>query len=247
MPMRKKRVGLLIDIAIVCAILAIGSYLALRSVAGFLQNREYFKIKYVKCNDSAIDVARLLGKNIFSLDLKEQARNLRAQYPAYQSIKLTKYLPNCLLLECKKRKAVAVVRLYRFFSVGEDAVLFESDTQGFDQPLPVITGLETKIFGPKSGIRYNVKELNSALELIRQVNSIAALKNYKINKIDVSKADNLSFYILNNIEIRIGGNDIARKVKILPSLFTHIGANINKLKYIDLRFKEPVIKYKNET
>jgi len=244
--MKKKKLDLLIDIAVVCVILAIGAYLALRSVSGFLKSREYFKIKYVKCNDASIDLNYLRGENIFFLDLKEEIRNLRAAYPEYQSIKITKYMPSAILVQCEKRKAVASVRLYRYFLVGEDAVLFNGDTQGIDAGLPVIVGLETKIFGPRPGIRYNIKELNLALDVIREVNSIPALQNCKISRIDASKAENLFFYIFNNIEIRIGEADIAGKIKLLPSVLLHVGENLIKLKYIDLRFKEPVIKYRNE-
>jgi cell division septal protein FtsQ len=241
--MKKKKTDLLVDALILGLVLAIALYFILRCLSGFLQSREYFNVKYIRSNDDTIDLSYLKGRNIFSLDLEKQAKGLRAAYPAYNSIRLTRYPPNGVIAEFKKRAPLAYIKLARYFLVGEEAVLFDGALKGTDAALPVITGLESKMLGAKPGMRYNIKELNLALELIRRVNNTVELKNYKISRINVSSADKMSFFIPNNVEIKIGDNDIAGKVKLLTPLLAHVGRGFSNVKYIDLRFKEPVIKY----
>ncbi len=114
-----------------------------------------------------------------------------------------------------------------------------------NQNLPLIIGLESKIFGAKSGTGYaQVKELEVSLTLIQEASLIRGLKGYQIKRIDASSLANLAFYILENIEIKIGPNDIGNKLSLLNSVLAQIKGDLNRIRYIDLRFKEPVIKYK---
>ena len=244
--MKKKKTDLLVDILLLCLVLAIALYLIFRCLSGFLQSREYFRVKYIQSNDASVDLSYLKGKNIFLLDLEKQARSLRAAYPAYKSIRLTRYPPNGIIAAFKRRPPLAYIKLSRYMLVGEDAVLFDAALKGPDADLPVIIGLESKMLGAKPGMRYNIKELNLALELIQQFHNAGELKNFKISRINVSSAPNMSFFLPNNVEIKIGESDISSRVGLLAPLLTHVGQGYLNIKYIDLRFKEPVIKYYDE-
>jgi hypothetical protein len=158
-------------------------------------------------------------------------------------IRLIRYLPNCILADFKRRKAVAYVKLYRNFLVDDEGVLFRPERGDPNPVLPVILGLETKIFGPKQGERPNIGELKLALDLIKERDKIKELRDYKIKEIDASSAMSLSFTVLENTEVKIG-QDIKEKLRIFSSLLPHIRSDFNRIRYIDLRFKEPVIKYK---
>jgi cell division septal protein FtsQ len=244
--MKKKKTDLLVDILLLCLVLAIALYFILRCLSGFLQSREYFKVKYIQSNDASVDLSYLKGRNIFLLDLEKQAKLLRATYPAYKSVRLTRYPPNGIIAKFQRRQPLAYIKLSRYLLVGDDAVLFDAVLKGPEAELPVIFGLETKMLGAKPGMRYNIRELNLALELIREFNNAGELKNFKINRINVLAAANMSFFLPNNVEIKIGDSDISARVKLLAPLLNHVGQGYVNIKYIDLRFKEPVIKYFDE-
>lgn len=244
--MKKRKLKIPFRIIIFILILLSAIYLFFRFLSGFLGTSEYFNIKTIRTNDKNIDLSYLLGRNIFSLNLDREAQKILAMYPDYHKISLIRHLPNCISADFKKREAAAYVRLYRYFAVDQEGVLFNLEHSDILNPnLPIIVGLETKIFGPKSGSKYyGVKELALSLDLIREIKDIGGLENYGIKKIDASNLANFSFYIQANIEIKIGQSNINHKLRLLNSIITQLGEGLTKIKYIDLRFKEPVIKYK---
>lgn len=246
--MKKRRLKIPVSTIIIILILLSAIYIFLKFLSGFLWTSEYFNIKTVKVNEKDIDLSFLLGKNIFALDLKKEAKEISTMYPNYYKVRLVRQLPNGISVKLEKRKPLAYLRLYRYFAIDEEAVLFNLDSDNALNPnLPIILGLETKIFGPKGGKRYcDIKELALCLDLIREIKGIRGLKDYKIKKIDVSFFPNFSFYILENIEIKIGTSNINHKLRLLNSILTNPRQDLSRIQYIDLRFKEPVIKYKYE-
>ena len=139
-----------------------------------------------------------------------------------------------------------------------DLALFElpQGQQAWD--LPVIIGLERKIPGPRPGKRYNIKELITALNIIKGIETNGLFKKYKIERIDITNPANISCFIrlsgysqgqvvtnLAALEVKMGQDDSGDKIRVLAGLFTQLQDDIGKIKYIDLRFKEPVIKFKD--
>ena len=88
------------------------------------------------------------------------------------------------------------------------------------------------------------------------------MRGYRINKIDVETASDVTIFIpidLNNeahskwqptlrqniLEVRISQGNIVEKMAVISGLINQERHNLNNIKYIDLRFKEPVIKFKD--
>jgi len=130
--------------------------------------------------------------------------------------------------------------------------------------LPVIVGLETKIFGAKAGKRYTSPELTLALNIIGELKSNRFLKSYKIRRVDVTNLQNAAFFIpflalsadkvqpqqgsprsLEGLEVRIGTDNIKNKMMMLAGIFLQSKNDILNIKYVDLRFKDPVIKLRD--
>lgn len=222
----------------------------------------YFTIKDIISREANIaDLSYLIGRNIFSIDLRRESEHISEFFPDYSKIKLFRVLPNRIFVDFIKRKPVAFVKLYRYFVLDKEGVLFYGSYQPPELELPVIVGLETKIFGPQAGKKYSVKELLLALDIIREVKRNRALKNYKIKKIDVLNPANAVIFIsllqkvpdnsggqalagFENLEVRIGQDNIKDRIVILAGLFTQAKKDLVNIKYIDLRFKDPVIKLK---
>jgi len=206
----------------------------------FLNFSDFFKIKYIK-NDVSI-LSYLKGKNIFSVNLKEEAKVIERLYPQYRYVRLIRILPNCLYVDFIKREPLAYVKLKDYFYIDEEAVLFDIDTP---KEVPIILGLENKISNPASGRKYNIKELNFAIELIKQIKTIRPLNLLKIKELNVEDLRYVTFLIAEDLEVRIGQEEIKDKLQILSNLINQLKNDLANIKYIDLRFKEPTVKLKN--
>lgn len=229
-----------------------------------LINASYFDVREVMVKGGKADVLeRLKGRNILTLDLDALSRELSRIYPEYSRILLVKVMPDRIFAEFVKRKPIAFVKLKKFYVLDEDGVLLDATGDPLESELPVVTGLENRISSIKPGRQYNVRDLNVALFILKEARSNKTLKDYKIKKIDVAVPSSTSLYIplqypvldyqkgknlsvIESVEIRIGQDNLRRKLSLLGDLF--LSANANKdlvnIRYIDLRFKEPVIKFK---
>lgn len=256
--MRKQKLKFPVKFALAAVVLLCVIFF-LRYAAAKLQNSSYFIIRDIISNENqAIDLSGLKGRNIFSVDLDQKARNLAQRFPDYKKIRIIRIFPDRLYADFVKRIPLAYVKLYRFFYVDSDAVLFDPQGTAGSLELPVITGLDTKIFGPKPGTRYNTRELRKALDIIKEAASSKGLKDYALKKIDMSDYANtaLFFSVADSVaaaagafsgellEVKIGPDYIGDKINILGNLLSQVNSDRFNIKYIDLRFKEPVIKLK---
>ena len=252
-----------INLPIKLAILGIAIFIALFFIIGYLgvilKNLNYFKIKDIAVNkpEATFDFSYLLGHNIFNIDLKKESRYISELSPVYKNIRLFRILPNRLFIGFTDRNPLAYVKLYRYFCVDSDLALFELPQGRQAQDLPVIIGLERKIPGPKPGKQYNIKELITALNIIEEIETNGLFKKYKIERIDVANPANISCFIsrldysnvqaaadFQVLEVKMEQDDISDKIRVLAGLFTQLKDDISNIKYIDLRFKDPVVKFK---
>lgn len=248
--MRRRKIVLLIKLIIPILIIFLGALFIITALTRFLKTSDYFAIKDIIAGDEiTVDLSYLKGQNIFTVDLRKESRYLSVHYPVYSNVRLVRILPNRIFVNFIERKAVALVKLYRYFAVDEEGLLFDNAQQLQDGNLPLIYGLETKIFGPKSGTTYNIKELTFALHLINTFNSNRILRNYKIKNINVANPRCVLLFMglgqNRELEIRLGEGDISKSMGILADIVNQGGSDLPNTKYIDLRFKEPVIKMSN--
>lgn len=190
------------------------------------------------------DLSYLKGKNIFTLDLKEEAKRLLRFYPSFKKIRVVKYLPNKIYVDFIRRRPLAVIRLYRDFYIDENLVLFDLQECILGQELPVVLGLDKKIFAPSLGGTYNIPSVVLALDIILEVAASRDLKKYRILKIDVERPKEATVFIEKGPQIKISQEDFKSKIAVLAGLVADQGG-LDSIKYIDLRFKEPVIKFKD--
>lgn len=233
-------------------------FLALFFITGYIYRilgaSDYFKIKEIITREqNSADLSYLKGKNIFAVDLEGESRYISESFPNYGKINLVRVLPDRIFVDFVERQPRALLKLYKYFALDKDGVLFTPSAQDLQADLPVISGLETKIFGPKPGKKYSLKEINLVLNIIKEMNMNKALKDYKIKKIDVANPSNSTVFIAfahsnqpqELLEVRIGGEGIKDKFTVLGGIITQEKLSLNKIRYIDLRFKEPVIKLKD--
>jgi len=260
--MKKHKINLPIKLAILGIAIFIALFFIIGHLGTTLKILNYFKIKDIALNEpeATFDFSYLLGRNIFRIDLKKESRYISELYPVYKNIRLFRILPNRLFIRFTDRNPLAYVKLYRYFCVDSDATLFDLPQGQETQDLPVIIGLERKIPGPKPGKQYNIKELITALNIIKEIETNNLFKEYKIKRIDVVNPANISCFIqlsgypkgrvaadFQVLEVKMEQDDISDKIRVLAGLFTQLKDDISNIKYIDLRFKEPVVKFKDAT
>ncbi|MDP2941345.1 MAG: cell division protein FtsQ/DivIB [Candidatus Omnitrophota bacterium] len=257
--MRKKRFNLPVKTAVIILAVLLVFAFTIGYSAKFLLNADYFRIKDVIARGAdAAGLSYLKGKNIFSLDMEKESLYLMDSFPDASGIRIVRLLPNRVFVDFVKRRPVALIKIYRYFALDSEGVIFYAPDDAHAQAaLPVITGLETKIFGPKPGNRYNTREIRLSLEIIREFKSSRLLRNYILKRIDAASFSSAAIFIssplnaltgkraLENLEIKLGPSGIREKTAILGGLLQQEKGAIANIKYIDLRFKEPVIKYNN--
>ncbi|MFA4842759.1 MAG: hypothetical protein WC658_02885, partial [Candidatus Omnitrophota bacterium] len=240
---------------IIGAIISLGVFFITAGLRKAFTHSDYFKVLEVITSAGVPkNFTYLKGENIFSLDLRKESRYILQQNSLYRDVTLVKLLPNRIFIYFIPRESIALVKLYRTFSIDRDGFLFEAHPgQLADAGIPVITGLETKIFGPKSGSSYKtIKEVILALNAIKAFKGSRVLRYYKIRKIDVANISDASIFIelphSENAWLQIKMNETGLKDKagLLANLLLTLKNDLPKVKYIDLRFKEPLIKMKDK-
>lgn len=260
--MAKNKFIPLVRLVAACGIILLASCFIMGYIWKAASLCDFFKIKEVVIRQGNPEkFAYLEGKNIFNIDLKEESRRILAAYPDCSRVRIVRILPNRIFIDLIKRKPLAFVKLYKYFVIDEEGVLFSTQSRPEDLELPVILGLETKLFGPRSGSKYNIKEFLLALDIIKEVSKNQVLRNYRIKKIDVAKSSSASISISlsfkqdtsagqpqltpEGLEVKLGEANIKDKMAMLADILIDTKKDSSGIKYIDLRFKEPVIKLKD--
>lgn len=219
--------------------------------------------------DNSGDFSYLLGRNIFSVDLKAEACRVERQYPSYKKIRLIRFMPDKIFVDLLKRQPVASVRAPEPLFIDEAMVLFAAKQAAAgvaarQENIPEITGIERTAVRVRPGTVCDIPEISTALQIIKQAQLQPGLKNFTIRRIDVASLGNTSIFLLEQsriwdytkvlrlqgqemLEVKIGQDDIAQKMDLLETMLTQVKNNLGSIKYIDLRFKEPVIRFKERT
>lgn len=219
---------------------------------------DYFRIKQVFSRGiSAENLAYLKGRNIFEVNLASEAVSLLKTFPDYAAVRLVRVLPDRLFADFAKRKPAALIKLYKVFFVDNNGVIFgvypREDGSRYVQAsegLPLITGLEKRVTNIRQpGASGAAREIIFALNIIKETLKYKPLKSYVISRIDVASLVNASIFVevsqAKLLEVKLGVGNIRAKLGVLNGLISSIG-DIGNIKYIDLRFKEPVIKVSND-
>ncbi|MEI6831496.1 MAG: hypothetical protein WCK61_02190 [Candidatus Omnitrophota bacterium] len=260
--MKKRKFKLPVKIISILAIILLVLSLLIGYIWKALTTSDFFTVKQVVVRNSNVSFDYLKGKNIFSLDLQAYSRQALLSCPDCRKIRFARVLPNRVLIDFVKRKPLALVKFYKNFAIDEEGLFFYPNNTVEFVGLPIIYGLETKIFGPKPGVKYKRVEIKIALDIINEFKNNRSFRGFTLKRIDVANAESAGFFILApaqivnytksnpqvewvGFEVRVGENNIREKMMVLGGLVTQAAKEWANIKYIDLRFKEPVIKLNN--
>jgi len=211
-----------------------------------LKNLPYFKLESVQINDitnasglDAKELARLyVGRNIFDIDINSLSSMIKHDHPTIKDVKVKRILPNKLEIDIVPRIAIAKIKSYAYFPVDRSGMILSPEIKS--GKLPVISGLSIWL-RPRVGERLKNKQLDIAFSLMDAFKNMPGVQSYHLSSIDVSNYKNVSFYIDDNIEVKIGGEDFQKRLKALEKTLKNPELDRRNIKYIDLRFKDVVI------
>lgn len=238
-------------ILIIILLAAIG--IGLERLKYLFADSDYFIIKTVDIrfynedgvlrNVSLGDITdgKIVGANIFLVDLVDLKDKIENAHPEFKNVLVKRTLPNKLIVQVKKRKPVMQIRSDRFYFVDEEGMLLPAVKSFPEQNLPVIAGIRTKI--KLTGFTAPQKQdVDNALLLIRAMADNKRLSKYQIKMIDITDIRNISFFLdTDNVEIKIGDSEFTKRLDVLAIVFEQLGSDIAKVKYIDLRFDDPIV------
>jgi hypothetical protein len=69
---------------------------------------------------------------------------------------------------------------------------------------------------------------------------------WRVTRIDVSDPGKPVFYIGAQVQVRVSYKDAQTQIDLLPSILKTVSPELNNVKYIDLRPREPVIAMKDQ-
>jgi len=217
-------------------------------VVNYFLRSEQFKIMSVVFEGSETDpgfsadeiLERFKSKNIFQIDLEEAENYLRTRYIDIKNVTVRKVLPDRLSVTVQLRKPAALIKDERYIPVDNDGVLLSGTDKTRYAGLPVIEGVRLRR-SELASRRCGSRNMRAALALLRAMEASGILQEYEIGIINVSDYRNPLFFIDDGMEIRVGQNSLEGQLKRLKAILKDPAVNSEKVRYIDLRFKDNVI------
>lgn len=238
LPSRKVLIILTVAVILCACLILIGKY---------LYNSPEFIIKEVDVVGEGVTGSYLseelshvgLGENIFAINIKDTERSIKNDYFEVKDICVERTFPNRLIFHVNRRKTTALISSGYYYPVDKEGVILKDVSRTGPDGLPVIRGvyLTRRDIGKKCSSPKLVK----SLILLEELSKSKILESYNVSIIDAASSNNLSFYIDDGLQIKIGGGSFADRLKLLEKVLDDPDVDLMGIRYIDLRFKDVII------
>ena len=216
-----------------------------RAVWSYLRQSDYFKITDIWYEASlksieSSELAGLKGKNLLSVNLEKIQKQLQFRYPQYRQLTVLRRFPNQILVVAKRRAFFAQTKInHHSVTIDEKGTIVSLNAES-DEMLPFIAGISSAKGRLQVGAFIDSYQLQLALNIIRAFQSEKLLSAYRISRVDIGNLSEINFYIVENLKVIIDQDNYAAKIRMLGFLLSRIKPE-EDIKYIDLRFKEPIL------
>lgn len=212
----------------------------------FLQNAPLFRIQAVTADkdvqflESKI-LGRLRGQNIFTVDLKRLHREIRTLFPQIYDLNVERRFPDTIHINAKRRDPFAQVLVKQnYLTIDEEGVVIFIDPKPSPK-LPLIINSHLEKRKVVLGAKLATPEIIAAVGIIEAFYNNNGLAKYPLSGLDVDNLSKISFNIGPMLQIILDKDDVAQKLETLVFLISQKKLDFREVKYIDLRFKEPVV------
>ena len=219
--------------------------LGCKMTAEYLKRSPYFRVKEVLYHPSLRFMApretpRFKGKNLLALDVEKTQQQLQSRYPQIMNLRVVKRFPGQLCIIAKQRLPYALFKVNGQNVVLDEEGIILSSNNAVNYQLPLIEGISyhEKI---AAGHPIQGRQIKAAYQVIEAFQNEERLSSYRILKIDIRNLSKISFYITEDLQVFVDREDIPRKLELLSYVLSQARQDLPNTKYIDLRFKEPIV------
>lgn len=239
-----KRLSVLIGALMLFAVIAL-------TMNAILHKSAYFRVKAVEIKDALIDKTLVIslsgdllksykGKNIFDIDIKELSGSLGAVYPEARRLAVKRVLPDKIVINLNLKRPIAIIGNANPHPVDDEGYLLPNIDARYLKDLPTVTGVS--IGGEEKRTRRSEsRNLRVAIELIKAIKEAKFLSGYGVATVDASNIKDLSFYLRNGLEVKIGCENLKERLGVLRATLRDPRLVLEKIKYIDVRFENVII------
>jgi cell division septal protein FtsQ len=180
------------------------------------------------------------GRNIWQVDIRSLASDFHRQQPWLEQVRVIRRLPDTIVVQPIQRIPIAVVRLGRWHPI---------DTAGFILPqeysvedLPKLSGFQ------KAGVELVAGQLNDhpivlqSLRVLKRLQVASVLAGRRVEELDATDANMLRFTLNGGLEVFCGREiELDQHLQRLADALAIIEERGMDVRYIDVRFQDPVV------
>lgn len=181
-----------------------------------------------------------IGENIMEFDIETASKRLLDANPELKEIQIIKAFPDKLVLKVEARRPAAQVGRKHFYLIDEEGVTITDVNQTIREDLPIIAGAQWRLTH-KVGYRDKSPHMAKGLELLKAIWESRFLDEHTLTKIDISDKRNVTFFIEDGLEIKIGNEEFPERLGKLQKTLASLLIGRDEIKYIDLRFDDVVL------
>ncbi len=218
-----------------------------RKMTELIKHASLFSIKKITHHPSlrfinSVQLDALKGQNIYEVDTVSIQKDLQKRYPAVSQLRVLRRLPDEIHIEARMRLPVAKFLIAdRFYVVDKKCTVFPQ-RQSTAFVLPLVTGFKSEDRIYQDGDTIRSAKCEVALAIISGLHRNKNLSKKRIIKIDVGNLSEIKLNLHGDIAVLIDANDIKRQLSMLEMILFKQERRPDEFKYIDLRFKEPIIR-----
>jgi cell division septal protein FtsQ len=187
------------------------------------------------------DLQGLIGRNIFDVDLAALRRKLSRKYPQASSLRVLRLFPDRISVAAKQRLPFTQMRVDAGAVILDDEGVVLSLVDAVDKNLPMITGKVLAGQEVVRGLPLKGEDIQVALKIMSDFYGDSSFSSYTISEINIENLSKIYFSLSNGLEVFIDRGRVSHKLKVLSVVLSREELDPRHVKYVDLRFKEPVI------
>ena len=211
---------------------------------GYAQRAEAFKVTQVVVPVTlGVRVPEsVIGQNLWTVDVRALAASLSRSEPTLKRVRVVRRPPNTIQIEAIPRRPVAQVRVRSWYPVDAEGFVLAEGTSEAAPDLVRIIGTERggNVLRPGELNRHD--RLDLALRVLPVLRRSPSLVSRRVTELNVGDLAQLRFVLENGLEVRCGTEgELAEHLRRLQAAFGVIARQRLDVRYIDVRFDEPVL------
>ena len=174
---------------------------------------------------------KLLGANLWDVDLQQVAADLRRQEPSLKDVRVVRQLPNAIRIEPVVRVPIAQLRTGGWHPVDHDGFVLPESTPEPAEKMVRFTGVE----------RNDTERIALAVRVLDALRRSPLLARH-VTEINVAEIQEIRFLLDDETEVRCGSEtELGAHLDRLRATLRALAKQSVEVAYIDVRFQEPVV------